>query len=184
MSEELLVRSCAPTLAGMKTANLFGCVFNGREDMHSDLRRLNKIFVKKGLRVLPLSYRDNRALIYVYRPSRLTRDLSCNEAEAILKRQGYDCVSANACIIKLMERLKASGQFPHEIGLFLGYPPEDVEGFIENHAQSSKLTGFWKVYGDETGAKKTFDRYRKCTKIYCEQFSKGRTVESLAVAMN
>ena len=28
MSEELLVRHCAPTLAGLKTANLFACRFS------------------------------------------------------------------------------------------------------------------------------------------------------------
>ena len=46
------------------------------------------------------------------------------------------------------------GEFPHEVGLFLGYPPEDVEGFIENKACSCKLTGYRKVYSDEEKAKK------------------------------
>lgn len=46
------------------------------------------------------------------------------------------------------------GEFPHEVGLFLGYPPEDVEGFIENKARSCKITGYWKVYSDEEKAKR------------------------------
>lgn len=46
--------------------------------------------------------------------------------------------------------------FPHEIGLFLGYPLEDVQGFIENRAEGYKCVGCWKVYGDEEYAKQEF----------------------------
>ncbi len=31
--------------------------------------------------------------------------------------------------------MEGKGDFPHEIGLLLGYPPEDVIGFIENRGQ-------------------------------------------------
>ena len=74
------------------------------------------------------------------------------------------------------------GEFPHEVGLFLGYPPEDVEGFIENKARSCKLTGYWKVYSDEEKAKKIFAKYSKCTRVYTEQYADGKTIERLTVA--
>ena len=63
MSEELLVRHCSPTLAGMKTGNMFTCSFENEESMKGDVRKLNGLLGKKGLRVLPLRYRNNRALI-------------------------------------------------------------------------------------------------------------------------
>ena len=34
-----------------------------------------------------------------------------------------------------------SGEFPHEVGLFLGYPPEDVKGFIDHRANNFKCAG-------------------------------------------
>ncbi|MBQ7128480.1 MAG: DUF3793 family protein, partial [Clostridia bacterium] len=74
-------------------------------------------------------------------------------------------------------------QFPHEVGLFLGYPPEDVKGFIENNAKCSKCVGCWKVYGDEEKAKKCFENYKKCTRIYKELYLKGKTIERLTVAV-
>ena len=40
----------------------------------------------------------------------------------------------------------AGGDFPHEIGLLLGYPPEDVSGFIENGGKNFLCSGYWKVY--------------------------------------
>ena len=38
---------------------------------------------------------------------------------------------------RLIKRLNEDAEFPHEIGLFPGYPPEDVRGFIENRAERS-----------------------------------------------
>ena len=183
MSEELLVRSCAPTLAGLKTANLFNCPYTDAEEIKSAARKYNKILVKKGLRVLPLKMRENRALIYVYRPSWLSDDLRHDTACHLLRERGYTVGVPERCIIQLMQKLKADDEFPHEIGLFLGYPPEDVCGFIENKAEGCKCVGCWKVYGDEAAARKMFARYKKCTDVYCSQLKKGSSVERLTVAV-
>ena len=83
----------------------------------------------------------------------------------------------------LVRRLRGSAEFPHEIGLFLSYPPEDVRGFIENRAQNFKRAGLWKVYGDVEQAQRLFARYRKCTDIYCELWRAGSGIGQLAVAV-
>ena len=85
------------------------------------------------------------------------------------------------CIIQLMKRLKDSEDFPHEIGLFLGYPPEDVRGFIDNHARNCKYLGFWKVYGDVEKAKKIFAKYERCTEVYRRKWSMGASLPSLII---
>ena len=54
MSEEVFVHYCSPTLAGIKTANLFSCRFADEKEMRDSVRRLNVVLVKKGIRVLPL----------------------------------------------------------------------------------------------------------------------------------
>lgn len=183
MSEELLVRNCSPTLAGLKTGNMFNCSFSNSEEMKDSVRKLNKIFVKKGLRVLPLRYRNNSALIYVYRPSKLSQDLQDDTACRLLAERGYNTDIPERCILHLIKRLGNSEEFPHEIGLFLGYPPQDVCGFIENRAEGCKCVGCWKVYGDEAAAQKTFEKFKKCTTVYCEQWAKGRSIERLTVAV-
>lgn len=180
--EELLVRHCSPTLAGMKTGNMFSCPFADEGEMIDSMRHWNRMFGKKGLRVLPLRFRDNRALVYVYRISRLSRDLEDDTACRLLRKRGYETVIPELCIARLITKLRACGEFPHEIGLFLGYPPEDVCGFIKNRARGSKLTGCWKVYGDEENARKTFARYKKCTDVYTAQFARGKSIERLTVA--
>lgn len=182
MSEEYLVRNCAPTLAGLKTANLFTCPYESREALLNAIRRINKRLHGKGLRVIPLRFSEKRALIYIYRPKKLSADLSDAAAARLLRNCGYTTGSCEKCLVSLCRKLRREADFPHEIGLFLGYPPEDVCGFIENNACGCKCVGCWKVYGDETAAQKKFDQYKKCTRVYCDQLAKGKDMEQLTVA--
>ena len=178
MSEELIVRHCAPTLANLKTGSLFVCPITDRASFFSSLRSLNELLVPKGLRALPLRIREYSALVYLYRPSRLKKDLEDPAAIKILQDHGYSCYGK--CLPRLIERVRASEEFPHEIGLFLGYPPEDVQGFLDR--RPCKCSGCWKVYGDENKAKKTFDLYKKCERVYCQQLAQGIDIKRLTVA--
>ena len=82
----------------------------------------------------------------------------------------------------IRDRCQKDG-FPHEIGLFLGYPPEDVQGFIDHRAMDFKCAGLWKVYGDQQRAQALFDRFRRCTQRYCALWQTGLRLEQLAVAV-
>ena len=183
MSEELLVKQCAPTLAGIKTGSLFPCPCDDRESLLADIRRLNRLLVPKGLCLLPLRYSEKNVLLYLFRPAELSRDLQNGEAAELLRQEGYPCESCGKCLATLTRKLRSGEEFPHEIGLFLSYPPEDVKGFIENRAANYKLSGLWKVYGDEKKAKELFAKYKKCTDIYCERYEAGCGIAELAVAV-
>lgn len=76
-----------------------------------------------------------------------------------------------------------SGEFPHEVRLFLSYPPEDVAGFIANNARRCKCAGLWKVYGDEKRARRMFHAFKACTADYCRHLRSGRSLEELVVAV-
>ncbi len=182
MSEESIIKYCAPTLAGLKTGNLFSCSYQDRSEIGSFLKELNHRLGCKGVRFLPLLFREHRALIYAYRPSRLRLDISGREAQQLLLPRGYSTHNCSKCLARLMERLGEEAEFPHEIGLFLGYPFEDVKGFIENRAARAKCVGFWKVYGDEEKARQLFHQYEDCTRIYEKQWNAGRPLQELTVA--
>ncbi len=183
MSEEMIIRHCSPTLAGLKTGNMFSCSYDSVDELRREIRDLNRRLAAKGLCILPLRIEKKTALIYVYRPKKLKRDL-CDEAACrLLKEHGYGCNTPGRCLVRLSSRLQERAEFPHEIGLFLGYPPEDVRGFIENNATSCKCVGCWKVYGDEQQARQTFAKYKKCTDVYIRQLTKGNTLDRLTVAM-
>ena len=142
MSEEILVRQGAPTLAGIKTGSLFPCPCEDKEALFADIRRLNR-----------------------------------------LHHAGYNSGHCGRCIANFIRRFREGGEFPHEVGLFLSYPPEDVKGFIDHRACNFKCAGLWKVYGDEQKARELFARFKKCTEIYCALWEAGSGIEQLAVAV-
>lgn len=182
MSEASIVRHCAPTLAGLKTANLFSCPCEPEEDCAAKLHSLDRQLAPKGIRVLPLRKSGDRILTYVYRPDRLAQDLCGCESCDLLRGLGYPDGCPDLCLARLIRRLREQEDFPHEIGLFLGYPPEDVRGFIENRAGEYKCAGLWKVYGDAEAARRTFDTYRQCTRNYCSRWEAGCSLDELVVA--
>ncbi len=179
MSEELVIRHCSPTLAGLKTGSLFNCPYGTERELTDGVRQLNRRLGPSGLRVVPVRRQAGRALIYVYRPARLRQDLAQPMAQRLLAERGYPCGQPECCVARLMQRLRQAAEFPHEIGLFLGYPPEDVQGFLEN--RPCKCVGCWKVYGDEQASQKRFRQFHKCTEVYRQQWNQGRPIEKLAV---
>ena len=182
MSEEVFVRHCSPTLAGMKAGNMFSSNFDSFQDLQDYVEEMNRVLNPKGIQVIILRYKDGFSLIGVFRIKAL-KDMLLNEkARELLGCLGYKKFDLRSAFVHLLVRFQNFDEFPHEVGLFLGYPPEDVWGFIENHSKGQKCTGTWKVYGDEQAAKKTFEKYRKCTRVYCSLLKKGRSIEKLTVA--
>ncbi len=185
MPERTLIEACSPTLAGMKPANLISLVYPDPEEARRDIREMNRIFVRKGLRAVPLNYSKEHVLLYVYRPDVLRMLFERREIREFLQSYGYECKNADRCVMQLGERIRerrCNEEFPHEIGLFLGYPLEDVEGFIHHKNVGCKCIGCWRVYGDEESARKTFRSYRSCTRAYLRSWERGRRLEDLIVA--
>ena len=52
--ETPICRTTAPTLAGIKTGNLFPCTFSSPQALVGDLRAMNQVLVPRGLRLVPL----------------------------------------------------------------------------------------------------------------------------------
>ncbi len=195
--DKLLVEHCAPTLASLKTANLFSCRYEDEDELIEAIREWNDAFKNKGVELILLRCRDNGALIYVCRRNRLARDLRKEGVAEFLNGFGYsgicagsaDCSKSDACacvdcaIEQLKSRLsEAAGSFPHEIGIFLDYPLCDVRGFIENAGANCKCAGCWKVYGDEHEARQRFHRYSKCREVYTRLWHSGaRSITQLTV---
>lgn len=183
MSDRALIRQCSPTMAGIKTGNLYMCDLTSVPELEEDVRRFNKANKDKGIKAALIGVRNGRAMIYVYRPRLLKRDLQDPLARDILCSNGYCCDSICKCIDCLKERMGKSASFPHEIGLMLGYPPEDVKGFIDNEGKNYKLCGMWKVYGDEKKASILWARYEKCTTVYSRCYDNGTNIKRLTVAV-
>lgn len=178
MLKKLIVKHCAPTLAGIKTGNLFNCAYTSKNQLIQEIVEINKCCADCDICTTVLAYLNERALIYLYRPSRLKDDFCKKGICEILEERGYPICDICKCLDTLSSRVCSQQDFPHEIGCFLGYPACDVRGFIDG-TKPCKLVGTWKVYEDEEIAKHLFKTYAKCTNEYMEHFEKGMSLEQL-----
>lgn len=175
--EETLAFHCAPALAGIKPANLISCSLSEYPALDEELGRLNRELNVCGIFFHPLCRCAGRVMLLVYRRKAMERHLSDQRICAYLRREGYPAFSLDAALTTLQRRLEASGDFPHEMGIFLGYPPEDVEGF--RRGGRCKLCGYWKVYGNEQRAKELFDRFTRCRENLCAKVRNGTSIIQL-----
>lgn len=179
--ERYLVEQCAPTLASIKTGTMFGVIEADSQELMRQVGAWSEALEPKGLRLSVLRCRGGRALIYLGRVSQIARDISQPGAADLLSRYGY-CTNVESALERLRERVCGSEGFPHEIGLFLGYPLADVLGYIQNRGRNSKCTGFWQVYGDEADAARKFSLYRRCSAVYRRLYMSGRSLDELTVS--
>ena len=162
----------APTLMGIKCASLVS--FSRSEfDIDLQLRYFNRRSDEKGIKMRVMHLCKTRCVMLVYNEKKLYSRLCETDTAAMLKADGYDVNGGlEALLTRLSERM-GHCTFPHEIGLFLDYPTEDVKGFIANNGGNYKLCGCWKVYGSEERARRTFADYEKCRRFLCNKLNEG-----------
>jgi hypothetical protein len=179
MMEEYLMKQAAPTLAGVKC----GCLFRISLDpdaITKETSRMNSVLNHRGVRIIVLRSSGREHLIYAFRPQMLSDILSDGRIFSFLENRGYDMASLGRTFRSLRERMMHYGM-AHEIGIFLGYPLDDVIGFIENKGMNFKATGCWKVYGDVSRAKSMFEKIRSCRAVYTEQYMRGTPISNVVV---
>ena len=181
--EAVLVRQCAPTLAGMKPGSIFCFNHSSLEASRQKVCQWNKQLEPFGLTVQILLERPSSSsvIVFVYRHNRLEQMLSDDAYQSFLAQAGYERTNLDDLLEQLSYRLRTQPEFPHEIGVFLGYPLRDVIGFIENHGRNFTCCGFWKSYGDPAEMQVCFACYRRCIQTYVAMFEQGIPIERLAV---
>ena len=182
MLETYLIEHCSPTLAGLKTANLFNYTTSDNLDLEKQLDIEREQLSAKGLSIVILRRRSHSALVYVFRPQRLEADLKKPGVVSFLQAYGYKDLSIAGALQTLCTRINDTDSFPHEIGVFLGYPLGDVFGYIQNKGRNFRCCGFWKVYQNEAETEALFKRFKKCTAIYRQMYNRGRSIRQLTVA--
>ena len=171
-TEFTIGRHCGVTFAGLKIASLVSLA-RGEEDV---IACLSRRFANKGFAFRLLREDEERLLVYICHRARLTKHLFSPDVRAFLARFGYEYGSAEEALEQLKCRMK--GEFPHEIGVFLGYPLGDVCGFLRD-PDGCILCGEWKVYENAGEAARTFERFRRCSACICRHMRNGKSLAQI-----
>ena len=138
--EMALAYHAAPTLMGIKCGSLLS-LSNDEFDLSGLAEILSNQLADRGLRIRLIPFSEKRRLVYIYSEEMLKQRLCCKAIRRFLSGYGYAPeLNTEQCLDRLSERL-SENEFPHEIGIFLDYPLEDVKGFIDNSGQHCKLFG-------------------------------------------
>lgn len=180
--EAVLVRQCAPTLAGIKPGSIFCYKHSSPAASRRKAARWDEQLAPFGLSVQILMERPGFVIVYVYRRNLLEQVVSDSVYRKFLRDIGYADTDLDGLLAQLSYRLRTQPEYPHEIGVFLGYPLRDVIGFIENQGRNYTCCGFWKSYGDPAETQACFACYHRCIQTYVAMFEQGVPLERLAVS--
>jgi hypothetical protein len=159
---------CSEVLAGVKPANLIPLVNRSRScgrNLYLLWQRhqaeLAARFPDLAIKVLQTG--ERALLLLCYNRTHLDRHLSHAGIRSLLHRAGYEKgMTAESLLGELRRRIGTSGSFPHEIGLFIGYPAKDVAAFMGLVNLPFTCQGPWKIYGNPEQSLGLAKQFRCC----------------------
>ena len=180
MLERDIAFHCGPALAGIKSANLFCADIKKYPFIYDGIKQLNKRLNCCGIFFLILSENKGRVQILAYRREKLEKYLTDKNILDFLHSQGYpEEFSLDNYLNILKSRISDYCEFPHEIGAFLGYPIEDIYGFINHPKEGCLYCGYWKVYDDAEAKRELFKRFDICRNCIVNRVEMGIGLDDL-----
>lgn len=168
--ETKLALQCAPLITGIKISNLLIVSTEDEGNVRTILKRT-------GISHYRLLRQDNKTTYLLFYRSKLSAYLQDSEVQEMLSKNGYETDSLGQIMRRFQKRyetyMSEGEQFPHEMGLLLGYPVEDVIGFMENNGKNYLYSGYWKVYSDVSTKKALFQKYEDAVDDVIRLLDKG-----------
>ena len=172
--ETQIALQCAPLISGLKVSNLLIISAEDEALVRVILRRSGISFfrlLRTGEKVTFLLFRKNPLEAYL------------KQVETMLVEAGYAELSLGNILSTFQKRyahyMSAGGRFPHEMGLLLGYPAEDVKGFVENEGKNFLYSGYWKVYADVEEKRRLFQKFENAKETVIQLLSYGVGIQDI-----
>ena len=174
-----VVTQCAPVLKGVKISNLITMKPGG-------WRKIRAYLKKSRIICIPLYVDAEKEVLFLYRYEQLERHLKNREVREFLRGCGYESFEVASVLVRLRRRYRLyagiSKEFPHELGVLLGYPVGDVQGFIDNRGENSLTSRYWKVYQNPKEAERIFDLYDRVKEQALKEIMCGQSLSHVAVS--
>lgn len=171
-----LALQCAPLITGLKISNLL--LVQKRQ-----VYKLWKVLGQDRFSRYVLYTDKEKSVILLYQRRELCRYLLRNDIWEFMLRCGYREKNPESILWTFACRYRryriGKQGFPHELGILLGIPLEDVEGFIQNEGKNCLYSGYWKVYRDVTAKKNLFRMYELARELMIELVCNGVGMEEI-----
>lgn len=167
---------CAPLLMNLKISNILivGC---------EEADKVRQMFNESKLSCYLLFKCKRRAVFLVYSQKGLLSYINEAPQKEFLRILGYENLELDGMLKKLSSRyeyfMERKEGFPHELGILLGYPTEDVRSFISCEGRDFLYTGYWKVYHNLPQALETFKSFDRAKEHALKLVSEGYKIEQI-----
>lgn len=165
-----IVLQCAPLSAGLKASNLL-------ITKPANKAMIQAIFAKSGISWFRLEETRERLVLLVFRKEALEQSLSQKAVQEMMAGFGYETTSLGKVLMRFRKNYAhyRAGRlgFPHEMGLLLDYPTEDVEGFIKSRGKDFLYSGYWKVYGNVPYKLRLFQKFDLAERKFTRMLKEG-----------
>ena len=174
--ETQIALQCAPLISGLKVSNLLIISAEDEALVRGILRR-------SGISFFRLLRTGEKVTFLLFRKNPLEDYLGRQEVKAMLVTEGYVDFSLGNILGTFQRRyesyMSVGGWFPHEMGLLLGYPAEDVKGFVENEGKNFLYSGYWKVYADVEEKRRLFQKFENAKETVIQLLSYGVGIQDI-----
>jgi len=157
-----LVESLAPLVLGIKPSVLL----NVSLENEVEWIEFEKLFTqRKALQTKEIRELNGRMQVIFYQREKLDLVLRQKPVQEFLITMNYPKQYSLDAYLSLLKHRIISLKFPHEVGVFLGYPLKDVLGFMGLLPLPYKRTQGWRIYGDEPPSNEVYEKYRQARSI-------------------
>jgi len=174
--ETQIAMQCAPVVTGLKISNLLILP----KEMEYQVKYL---FSQTALDVIPLAVSKDKITFLLCQKYKLKLFIGRKEVRELFVNYGYKKVSIDSVLKQFSERYQlftnGKGEFPHEMGLLLGYPVNDVKGFIKYRGKNFLYCGYWKVYCNLEEKLACFREYDSAREMMVELLKEGVSIREI-----
>lgn len=122
---------------------------------------------------------DNALIILVYNNDILKKHIFKTENIDFLKKLGYEVNNNISYYVEYLKERYEKFKCPHELGIFLGIPINDVKSFMDCSYKKCLGCGYWKVYSNYEKAQEIFNIYDEVRDKTMAEIISGASVDSI-----
>ena len=170
----------APVITGLKPSAIITVT-------KAEKQILEELFSGTEICVISL-HSGKKESILLYQREKLEELLSRKTVQSFLQSLavGYESFSLEEVFrhftVRFAQYKEKQADFPHEVGVFLGYPLRDVKIYMKNPLAKAKLTGYWKVFNEVESALSCFQAYDMCIQSFTLMLKSGLSCRDLVMA--
>lgn len=154
----------APVIGGLKPSSTITLKKDSKE--YHTWNDYKEIFLEKTrLRHILLREDNDAIILLIYSEKRLEDYINKEEVRKFLLKLDYNSEGSLEDILNNLVERYNKFHCPHELGVFLGIPLQDVIDFMECTTKKCLLCGYWKVFNDFDYALQIFNDYNKSKEL-------------------